>query len=270
MLNSGCGFLQKLPDHSILVDALLNALNCRSDDINVINWSNPAFVFPFLSRVLHSDSYFYSILSGWVVAMGGLTEAVVKESSRSLIDHCKFASKNENNTFVEKLATVILQLLYDFQDSDRVKIPTLKTLILLMKSDCVSKYYHDNFQWVDKLILFIKTEIPSTGDLKKLLVCIDVLVHVLDITEELDHKTLISKQMVVLTGHKYPRIRKYAAEQLYLQCLSSRLDNLFEIATATTGFEESLSNDENKSKKDLITNIIILSMFVGSHPAAFL
>lgn len=199
--------------------------------------------------------------------MGGLTEAVVKESSRALIEHCRSALKAADDYFTVKLATTLLQLLRDYENSDRVKIPTFKTLISLMKNGCMNEYCHENYQWVDQLLFFIKNEIPSTGDVKKLLVCIDVLVHVLDITKETEHKTLISKQMVVLTGHKYPRIRKYAAEQLYLQCLSSRLDFLFDTPVAADGTEK-IPDIENSSRKDVVTNIVVETLWDGSTAVA--
>ena len=63
-------------------------------------------------------------------------------------------------------------------------------------------------------------ESQTTNDVVKLIKIIDVLTLLLQYNEPTRNNSL--KALVVLLGHKYPRVRKYTSEQLYLQFLSDR------------------------------------------------
>ena len=54
----------------------------------------------------------------------------------------------------------------------------------------------------------------------KIKLCIDVFLQMFLFREPVRGKAY--KYVVICLGHKYPAVRKYAAEQLYIQCLSDQ------------------------------------------------
>ena len=57
------------------------------------NWSNPEFTFPLLMRVVNIDAFFYPIISGLVISVGGLTESVTKHSTKAFLDYFRALQK---------------------------------------------------------------------------------------------------------------------------------------------------------------------------------
>jgi hypothetical protein len=55
-----------------------------------LDWGNPAHVYPILFTIvdLSGPAYLNAIISGLVISVGGLSERVVKESSKSLVQVC--------------------------------------------------------------------------------------------------------------------------------------------------------------------------------------
>lgn len=243
-----------------LFDAALNHNYAfKSLDIS-FSWSNPAHVFPFLTMLFKSKIYCYSIISGWVIAMGGLTEAVVKESSIALIEYCRVAVKSDVE-FISTLTSFFLQLLKENSSNDRVKIPLLKTFELLLRSGCFSFYLQGNDLIVADFLHLLRDDVSASSDVVKLRLCVDVLLLIFDLTDCFDHKVFIIKQIVVLVGHRYPRIRKYSAEQLYLQCISSRLDFLMSNNIELGLTETRIGEDEVRKS---VTEILVSTVWDGS------
>ena len=61
-------------------------------------------------------------------------------------------------------------------------------------------------------------EVTSSSDIKKIRICTDILALLLQFDEPVREHAL--KSLVVLLGHKFPRVRKLVAELLYVQFLS--------------------------------------------------
>ena len=101
-----------------------------------INWSQPAIVFPFLVDILSSPSvYFPSIFEGMVISVGGLSEAVVKEASAGLLAYCMLC---EEGIGLEPLARMIPRMFDKYRGNDRIIVPLLKTIDLLLRSGALA------------------------------------------------------------------------------------------------------------------------------------
>ena len=59
---------------------MIVSLYFRSE-IGEINWTVPAIAFPRMTRLLSLSSYKYSVLLGFTVSVGGLTESLVSQMS---------------------------------------------------------------------------------------------------------------------------------------------------------------------------------------------
>jgi hypothetical protein len=213
-----------------------------------VNWAHPAHVFPRLSGVLASPTYFHAIISGLVIAVGGLSETVVRESTRVLLQFTKQTKEaatrgEEGPTTNRNLASSLLVLLREHANEDRVTVPLMKTLILLLRngvfegsqfngqegeggdgsnnSSNSSSGSGDKAFIAQTILDLVHAEYSTSGNVIKIKLCVDVLLQMFLFAEPVRGKAY--KYVVICLGHKYPSVRKHAAEQLYLQLLSDRV-----------------------------------------------
>lgn len=211
LLNSSDPIVYNLADRTLLNDTLSRCLTAVSGI--AMNWKQSSFVFPFLGDLLKSDVYFHSIISGFVISVGGLTEAIVKDSSKVLLKWCREQKKNENYRSLSMLSESILKLFGEYEKNDRVVLPMLKTLHLLFQNFLLDDIL-SNSSFGQKLYLCLKTELNKCSDMRKIRSCVDIYVFLVNSGEPLRTNSL--KSMLVMLGHQFPQVRKYVAEQMYL------------------------------------------------------
>ncbi len=91
-LLSGSNMTPFLPCKDMLLEGL--GLDSQHNQIEKeTNWANPAFTFPLLMRVINIDAFFYPIISGLVISVGGLTESVTKHSTKAFLDYFRALQK---------------------------------------------------------------------------------------------------------------------------------------------------------------------------------
>jgi hypothetical protein len=64
----------------------------------------------------------------------------------------------------------------------------------------------------------IKSEMNGCGDVLKLIACINVILHIVSQSGSVRFHAF--KSLLTLLGHKYPRIRKFASEHIYIFLIS--------------------------------------------------
>lgn len=223
--------------------------NANDVDDNVatacMNWSQPSLVFPFLIRALDCPLYSQAIIKGLVTACGGLTEAIVKASTTALLAYCGKQKSEARTDGLSQLAQTLVDMLCD-NPPDRVIVPLLKTIELLLRNGCFDvlmrqsskqqQHQHSKEKENTKndkeiandsislstfpslLLSSLQPILQESTDVHKLKISIDILVLLLAGPDPVRHRAL--KSLCVLLGHRFPRIRTHAAEALYLQCLS--------------------------------------------------
>jgi len=86
------------PDHSLLLipyrEQLIEAFSLGH--VQAINWGQSSITFPLLLKAIRIEPYFYPILSGLVISMGGITESVTKSASSAVLDYCRFLKFSQN------------------------------------------------------------------------------------------------------------------------------------------------------------------------------
>jgi hypothetical protein len=223
LLQSKDPFVHNVSDRHILIGALvLNrkvAAPTPSGDSVVLNanWGQPGFVFPYLTGVLRSPTYFHSIISGFVVSIGGLTEAIVKQSSMAIINWCQQCIRDGDLRMVHSLGTSLVRLFDEYKKNDRVIVPLIKSTHLFFKRGVLEPIFASSTLQVD-LFSRIKNEMAKCGDIKKIRSCVDVICFLVNSNDPL--RTNCLRTLVTLLGHAFPQIRRYAAEQLYLLLIS--------------------------------------------------
>ena len=176
-----------------------------------------------------------------VIAVGGLSEAVVKEASLALLAYCKLC---EEGIGLGPLASMIPHLFDRYRGNDRVIVPLLKTIDLLLRSGALASLErsealgatfasllheamsaeHATSQASEETTAFflscrlvsiffrsVLTISPSrsqkqsflTQDVGKIRCCADVYILLLQWAEPA--RTAALKSLVILLGHKFPR-----------------------------------------------------------------
>ena len=217
--------MRGLPDRQVLVDSLVPTAT-SSNTSETVNWAHPAHVFPRLLPILSSPAYFRAVINGLVIAIGGLSETVVRESTRIVLQFTEAASTQQ----LVGLADSLLALLGEYAGDDRMAVPLLKTLLLLLRNGV---FEGDSFERpgtegisqedsvAQQLLELSYSEFKSSTNVVKIRLCVDMFLQLLLYCEPVRGKAY--KYMVICLGHKYPRVRKYAADQLYVQLLSDRV-----------------------------------------------
>lgn len=161
-------------------------------------------------QILGLESYRRAALTGLVVSVGGLTESLVRHSSASVLDFVFGLEEADLAAFGADL----LAILEAHPKDDRVVVPLMKTLDLLMSNGCLEPLLVDEECAVAATLLDLcKKECVKCTDVNKISAAIDVYCGVLA-AEGPPKKRALSLLLLTLT-HRYPRVRKLAAEKIF-------------------------------------------------------
>ena len=180
---------------------------------NTLNWSAPTEGFKAIIKLLHLKEYQYPILLGITISAGGLTESLVRASSDCLLEFLSVYQERDEE--MDMVTNNLLEIMRNYQKTDRVIIPMLKLLDMLLSAGSLELYNNIEKSSTFPLnaFLLIKGIIQKCGDVKKLLASINVFCGLVPFQGDIRKKALL--QLMIFLCHKYPRIRKVTAEQLY-------------------------------------------------------
>eukprot|EP00698_Gefionella_okellyi_P015427 TRINITY_DN4352_c0_g1_i1.p1 TRINITY_DN4352_c0_g1~~TRINITY_DN4352_c0_g1_i1.p1 ORF type:complete len:1198 (-),score=203.98 TRINITY_DN4352_c0_g1_i1:1530-5069(-) len=178
------------------------------------NWSAESETFPVLVKLLVVDGVRYHALLGLAVSVGGLTESLVRQSKKALIDFIKTSVFDSFDGLLEKIAKDVLLLLRDFSGNDRVIVPLFKMLQPLLTDNVFARLQAPAYDFAPDLLSVVRAEVKGSKDPVKLMAAAGLLCGLLvfDVPTKQSAFSLLS----LLLAHRYPKVRKTAAEQLYL------------------------------------------------------
>ncbi|CAG8506383.1 18612_t:CDS:10 [Dentiscutata erythropus] len=187
-----------------------------------IYWASPPELYPRMVKLLALKEYRFNLLVGLVIAAGGINESLVRYSSSTLLD---FANElpvtstslppEGSSLSLSNFANELLNIFRHNEKQDRISIPLLEVLDLLLESGTLQKIDPNSFSFMD-LFECVKKEISGTRDIRKLTACGTVR-----------NRSLY--QLLSLLVHSFPKIRRLTADQLYLTLAGSVEDESEEI-----------------------------------------
>lgn len=208
---------------------------------------NPAVVFPRVVQLLGSgDSYHRAVVAGMVISIGGLTESVVRASLGAAVEWAQAQRRGEGNgAGIARVGRTVLELLDAHAGEDRVVLPALRTADLFVQKGVWlegdlfgpgtgEEGGHGESSLARGLLARVRRELHGCKDVKKLLACLSVAVHLLeplpassgDNSPSIDASDASDngdggamRLLMVLLGHRFPRVRKACAELLYTRLL---------------------------------------------------
>jgi hypothetical protein len=247
----------------------ISAASMGNNSLQSIHWLNPKATFRYLFDVVAqvcskdrcSQQYFDAIMSGIVVSVGCLTENIASASSELLLE---FTSGLKSGRFIDTgragidlvhFANYLLRFVKSSRGKDRVLVPLLVTINLLLKNgvfdtldDLMSTFSWDLYTEINDEMT---VSAQKSSDIKKIVQCAEILCLLLTINRNNKTRCQCLKALVILLGHKYPRLRKVVAELLYIQCLS---DNSCVGPAFVEDAEVAYSRDANLERCGFVRN----------------
>ncbi|KAF0928817.1 hypothetical protein E2562_010685 [Oryza meyeriana var. granulata] len=185
-----------------------------------LEWAVPTVSYPRFVKLLQVSCYSKPVLTGLVISTGGLQESLRKASTSALVDYLQDSDINTNDEGKNReylLSRDLLWVLEQYQKCDRVVTPTLKTVETLLSKKVFLGEGHSEFY--SGLIKSLGQELKGSKDFAKLSAGLSILGY---ISSQLDTSgSKAFSQLLTFLGHRYPKIRKAAADQVYLVLLQN-------------------------------------------------
>ena len=180
-----------------------------------VDWSSPADTFPLLVPLLSCPSFRLPLLSGLVVAVGGLTESVVRHSSAALSAYLSSVSAAD----CEAVAAGLVAVLHRFKGQARVVVPCFKTVSTLLDASLLDEL-SEHSSFLPLLTERCEREVRDSSNISKLMAAATLLGQLLVFQPTVEAhpaglRRRIVRLLLFLLSHHYPRVRRVAAEAMY-------------------------------------------------------
>lgn len=196
-----------IPHHTEILQIFTQNL-CQEE----LNWNSAADTFPLFIELLRLESYSASLMLGLVASVGGLTESLVKHSSSALFTHLKHLQQTPEE--MRRLCGIILQVLIEWINSERLSDSLLTFLDRLLGSGCVHSVLVDpEVSFSSEILRVVKGVVTRSKDVHKLNRGVDVLCQLVQVPGEVSRRSLT--QLLIFLCHRFPTIRTSTAGRLY-------------------------------------------------------
>ncbi|KAG6677496.1 hypothetical protein I3842_14G030100 [Carya illinoinensis] len=187
-----------------------------------LKWGVPTVSYPRFVQLLQFDCYSRSVLSGLVTSTGGLQDSLRKASITALLEFLQSANTEglvEKNSRECMLSKDILWVLLQYKRCDRVIVPTLKTIEILFSKKILLNMEVHTTTFCTGVLSSLAVELKWSKDFSKLYAGIAILGYIASLLESINSPAF--SQLLTFLGHRYPKIRKASAEQVYLVLLQN-------------------------------------------------
>lgn len=186
-------------------------------------WLEPSFSFPLLMNFFTKEEFTSNIFKGLIFSIGGITEDVAKVSKECFEKlNCKNDGVDDKafNDIIKTVYDTILHIFENNKKDDLVILALYSTLEILLSKPYMKIDGYLSF--VDKIQKYMIVENYNSANIHKLLICPEIYYNILLFEKENElkchHRAM--KSLLFLMAHKYPVVRKKAADKLYLYLLS--------------------------------------------------
>ncbi|XP_010559107.1 PREDICTED: tubulin-folding cofactor D [Tarenaya hassleriana] len=187
-----------------------------------LEWGVPAFTFPRFVQLLRFSCFSKAVMSGLVVSVGGLQDSLRKASLSALLDYLREGEANGGDEQISResmLCDDILWILQEYKRCERVIVPCLKTIEILFSSKIFLNREAYTSSFYAGIMDSLAIELKLSKDFTKLYTGLAILGYIASVPEP-NNKRAFS-QLLAFLCHRYPKIRKAAAEQVYLVLLQN-------------------------------------------------
>lgn len=187
-----------------------------------LKWGVPTFSYQRFVQLLWFSCYSRSVLSGLVISIGGLQDSLRKASISALLKYLQPVETEESNdrrTREHMLSADMLWVLQQYKKCDRVIVPTLKTIEILFSKKIFLDMEDQTPVFCASVLDSLAVELKGSKDFAKLYSGIAILGYIASLLETINARAFT--HLLTLLGHRYPKIRKASAEQVYIVLLQN-------------------------------------------------
>ncbi|KAL4336004.1 hypothetical protein GQ457_07G015330 [Hibiscus cannabinus] len=184
-----------------------------------LKWGVPTFSYPRFVQLLQFSCYSRPVLSGLVISIGGLQDSLRKASLSAFLEYLQVDQDGNKESKVSKLSTDILLILQEYKRCDRVIIPTLKTIEILFSKRILLDMEAHTSVFCSGVLDSLAIELKASKDFSKLYAGIAILGYICSVSDPINSRAF--SHLLTFLTHRYPKIRKAAAEQVYLVLLQN-------------------------------------------------
>ena len=206
----------KIPRYEELINIFLTDIDF-DDNENIFNikWIESEFSYPKIMPIIELDEYNESFIEGLIRSISCISEDVHKSSINELK---KVLEKKgaEKKILIEKLFKVSLNIFKKHAKDDKFIESLESTLSYLLSINLFIN--NDYLEYYNSIYTFVRNENIDSKNIHKILNSIDIYYNLLFIDKEEKYNVINKslKSLLFLMCHKYPVVRKKAAEKLYL------------------------------------------------------
>ncbi|KAK1326064.1 hypothetical protein QJS10_CPA01g02700 [Acorus calamus] len=208
----------------------------------VLEWGVPHVSFPCFLKLLQFSCYSRMVVSGLVISAGGLQDSLRKTAITALLEYLhdpEISKDNKRYTREYMLSVDLLCIIQQYKKCDRVIVPILKTIEILLSKKVFLNTENHSTEFCAGLLDALVVELKGSKDFSKLYTGISILGYIASILEPIKFRAF--SQLLTFLGHRYPKIRKASADQVYLVLLQNgnlvaedRLDRALEVISETS------------------------------------
>ncbi|XP_074350535.1 tubulin-folding cofactor D isoform X2 [Apium graveolens] len=207
-------FVPFLPHREKLEKVIPNEAN--------IKWAVPTNSYYRFVKLLQFSCYSKHLVAGIVISIGGLQESLRKTSVSALMEYLQATeTKDSKESFSRELNLCqdIVWVLNKYRKRDRVIIPTLKTIEILFSKRVFLNLEAQTPIFCAGVLESLALELKGSKDFSKLYAGIAILGYIASIAEPINIEAF--SHLLSFLSHRYPKIRKACAEQVYLVLLQN-------------------------------------------------
>ena len=188
----------------------------------VLNWREPSIVFASLSKLLGVKPYNESIMEGWVLSSGGITESTVKASTSNLL---QYISQSKDVFILD----ILVGMLVKHAKIERIVLPVITTLEQIFNAN----YFNgkENMKYFEQILSFIEGSTKQCKSVNRLCKTAGLLANLYAQKELRKRVGIILLDM--LFNKEFPKLRKEAAEKLYMVVLTEDNPTLITLLSET-------------------------------------
>ncbi|KAL6129252.1 hypothetical protein ACLB2K_072605 [Fragaria x ananassa] len=205
-----------------------------------LKWAVPTVSYPRFVQLLQFGCYSKSVLSGLVISVGGLQDSLRKSSLTALLEYLQVVENEDQNKKSREymLSTDMLWVLQHYRKCDRIIVPALKTIEILFSKKIFLIMEIQTVVFCAGALDSLEVELKGSKDFSKLYAGIAILGYIASLSDSINSRAF--SQLLRFLGHRYPKIRKASADQVYLVLLQNgglvaenKIDKALEIISET-------------------------------------
>ncbi|MCL7043675.1 hypothetical protein MKW94_029328 [Papaver nudicaule] len=234
-----------------------------------LQWAVPTLSYPRLLPLLQFSCYSKYVLSGLVISIGGLQDSLRKASLSALLDYLQVTETGKNDMKTSReydLCIDLLWVLQQFKRCDRVIIPTLRVIEILFSKMLFLNMEGHTRDFCASVLDSLAVELKNSKDFSKLYTGISILGYIASVSDQIKYQAF--SQLLTFLGHRYPKIRKACADQVYLVLLQNgnviaedKMERALEIVSETCW-----EGDIQETKQQKLQLFEIAGLELGSLP----